>query len=120
PIGISSMSAEWEGVRGTDFTAFFTDDCEAAGLGACDTAIAAKLRSARERAMDAPALARLAMVNRAVNGAIRYKSDAGNWGVEDKWATPAEMALAGTGDCEDYAIAKMWMLRALGFSEDQL
>lgn len=120
PIGSTSMSRDWDLVRQTDFTAFFTDDCEMAGLDACDSALAAKLKAVRERAVDMSPAVQLAMVNRAVNGAIRYRSDAGNWGVEDKWATPSEVALAGAGDCEDFAIAKMWMLRSLGFSEDQL
>lgn len=120
PIGSTSMSRDWDLARQTDFTAFFTDDCEIAGLEACDSALAVKLKNIRERVMGMPPLMQLAMVNRAVNGAIRYKSDMGNWGVEDKWATPSEVALAGAGDCEDFAIAKMWMLRSLGFSEDQL
>lgn len=42
-----------------------------------------------------------------------WKSDAANWKEEDKWATPLEFCFKG-GDCEDYAIAKMLTLKALG------
>ena len=42
-----------------------------------------------------------------------WKPDKTNWGAEDQWATPLEFCLKG-GDCEDYAIAKMFSLKALG------
>ena len=38
----------------------------------------------------------------------------------DHWANPSEMARKGAGDCEDFAIAKLWMLRALGLPADKL
>jgi predicted transglutaminase-like cysteine proteinase len=60
------------------------------------------------------------MINQRINGAIRYKSDHANWGMVDHWATPSDIARNGAGDCEDYAITKMWMLRALGFAPEQL
>jgi predicted transglutaminase-like cysteine proteinase len=53
-------------------------------------------------------------VNAAVNRAIAFRSDDLVWGVEDYWASPAETAAKGAGDCEDFAIAKFGMLRALG------
>ena len=37
-----------------------------------------------------------------------------HWRVEDYWATPAEFLSSNAGDCEDYAIAKYFMLRELG------
>lgn len=57
----------------------------------------------------------LKLVNREVNRAIRYRSDKG-----DQWQTLAQSAARGTGDCEDYAIAKMQLLAELGFTPDQL
>lgn len=53
-------------------------------------------------------------VNAAVNLAIAFRSDDVVWGVPDYWASPAETAAKGAGDCEDFAIAKFGMLRALG------
>ncbi len=41
-------------------------------------------------------------------------TDLAHWRVEDYWATPAEFLSSNAGDCEDYAIAKYFMLRELG------
>lgn len=57
----------------------------------------------------------LALVNRVVNTAIRYTADRG-----DVWSTAIVTAARGTGDCEDYAILKHWLLVNLGFSAEQL
>ncbi len=51
-------------------------------------------------------------VNRAFNSK-RYILDANNWGEDDYWATPYQF-LKKNGDCEDYAIAKYYSLKALG------
>ncbi len=56
--------------------------------------------------------AQLKEVNRAMNGK-RYTLDINNWGEEDFWATPYQF-LKKNGDCEDYAISKYMVLRALG------
>jgi predicted transglutaminase-like cysteine proteinase len=42
------------------------------------------------------------------------------WGQEDYWATPVEFLIKGTGDCEDFAIAKYFTLKAMGLSDDKL
>lgn len=47
---------------------------------------------------------------------LPYVSDLANWGMADRWETPAEMFARG-GDCEDYALTKYFALRDLGFSE---
>jgi len=48
-----------------------------------------------------------------------YIIDQINWGLEDYWETPFEF-MSVNGDCEDYAIAKYYSLRALGVPEDRL
>ncbi len=50
---------------------------------------------------------------------LPFRSDAARWGVEDYWASPEEF-LASGGDCEDYALAKMAVLRRLGWREEAL
>ena len=60
----------------------------------------------------------VAEVNRYMNRK-RYVIDPVNYGVADYWATPLQF-LAKNGDCEDYAIAKFFSLRALGFDNDVL
>jgi predicted transglutaminase-like cysteine proteinase len=57
-------------------------------------------------------VARAARVNATLNE-IAYRSDERLWDASDYWATPAEF-LARGGDCEDFAIAKYFMLRELG------
>jgi predicted transglutaminase-like cysteine proteinase len=64
--------------------------------------------------------ARVGEVNRAVNLAIRPVSDFAKYGVPDLWATPLMTFATGTGDCEDYAIAKYMALREAGMADDDL
>lgn len=54
-------------------------------------------------------LARIGWINRAVNQSIRYVNED-----VDYWASPAETFTTGTGDCEDFALAKMAVLEAIG------
>jgi predicted transglutaminase-like cysteine proteinase len=71
----------------------------------------ARRQSARER---------LGTVNAWVNHAIAYMPDVPNYGVADYWGTARESLTRGHGDCKDYAIAKMELLRALGVASDDL
>ncbi|MFO0390083.1 MAG: transglutaminase-like cysteine peptidase [Alphaproteobacteria bacterium] len=48
-----------------------------------------------------------------------YIVDQLNWGMEDFWETPHEF-ISVNGDCEDYAIAKYYSLKALGVSLDKM
>jgi predicted transglutaminase-like cysteine proteinase len=59
--------------------------------------------------------ARLDAVNRAVNEAIRYQSDAQQFGEADRWLSPLAAFTSRLGDCEDYVIAKYFALREAGF-----
>ena len=58
--------------------------------------------------------ARLQAVNEGVNALLTYASDDETYGVGDHWATLQESLARGKGDCEDIAIAKMWLLNAAG------
>ncbi len=60
-----------------------------------------------------PKREQLDQVNRHMN-LFRYVLDPINWGVHDYWEIPKEF-FARFGDCEDYAIAKYFTLRALGW-----
>lgn len=48
-----------------------------------------------------------------------YREDMANWGKADYWAIPAQF-IAKSGDCEDYAIAKYFTLKALGFDPQKM
>ena len=52
-------------------------------------------------------------VNRVLNR-IAFVNDAAHWGEEDYWATPAESVASNGADCEDYTIAKYFLLKELG------
>lgn len=59
-------------------------------------------------------------VNGYINKKIKYKTDKQTSGKSDYWASPAETFSTGFGDCEDYAIAKYFSLKALGFRENDM
>jgi len=52
-------------------------------------------------------------VNQMLNR-IKFVDDATHWGEEDYWATPAEAVGSGGADCEDFSIAKYFLLKELG------
>lgn len=57
----------------------------------------------------------LANANLEVNSNVQYTTDIQQYGQEEYWA------VAGTrGDCEDYALAKLKMLRDLGWPKETL
>lgn len=62
--------------------------------------------------------ARIGLINRAVDLAVRPVSDQTQWGVEDHWSDPLETLHSSSGDCEDYAIVKYAALLAAGLSKD--
>lgn len=98
---------------------------ESVALAAC-TANAAKctsaaLRSWRELQLQARPLNRLDRL-RAVNEFFNrwpYKSDDEAYGRREYWASPTDF-MTHSGDCEDYAIAKYFALRQLGFAKEEL
>ena len=61
----------------------------------------------------------LAGVN-ALGNRIPYIDDQTHWGQSEYWATPAEFVASGGGDCEDFAIAKYFALRAAGVTGEHL
>ncbi|HWA37898.1 MAG TPA: transglutaminase-like cysteine peptidase [Burkholderiales bacterium] len=55
----------------------------------------------------------LAEVNRTLNR-IRFVEDVAHWKEVDYWATPAESVGSNGADCEDFSIAKYFLLKELG------
>lgn len=51
---------------------------------------------------------------------LPFVSDLAHWGVEDYWASPAEMFASNGGDCEDFSIAKYFALKELGVPIERL
>ena len=65
-------------------------------------------------------VARADAVNRYVNRRVQFTDDWRQYGRNDLWSAASETLSRGKGDCEDYAIAKLQMLRAAGISERDL
>ena len=63
---------------------------------------------------------RLDAVNRYVNARVEFTDDSRQFGAADLWLAAAETLRRGRGDCEDYAIAKLQMLRHAGFADKDL
>jgi len=62
---------------------------------------------------------KLNVVNTWVNY-TKYKSDKAVYGVSDYWATLYEFIGKNKGDCEDYTIAKYYILKELGVDPKQM
>lgn len=68
---------------------------------------------------DADEMTKLNKVNSWINY-IKYESDEKLYGVSDYWATLYEFVGRGKGDCEDYTIAKYYILKELGISPKKM
>jgi predicted transglutaminase-like cysteine proteinase len=97
PVAHTPLDARWQAAT--------------VALGKSEGPWRALLQSARS---DDPR-AQLARVNAWVNQRIRFAPDSG-----DHWASASQSLRSAKGDCEDYAIAKMQLLRALGYRSDDL
>ena len=69
---------------------------------------------------DRSALDRLDAVNRYVNARVTFTDDSRQYRTVDLWSAAGETLRRGRGDCEDYAIAKLQMLRHAGFADRDL
>lgn len=63
---------------------------------------------------------KLNAANQFFNKNVAFKSDQDHWKQEDYWATPIESLGTGAGDCEDFAIAKYFTLKAMGVDTSKL
>ena len=57
---------------------------------------------------------RAAFVNIVINRSVAYALDSPTGAAGDAWSTPFETLARGAGDCEDFAIAKFYLLIASG------
>lgn len=85
---------------------------------ACTAAGLKSWREVSEAAKGKPELEVLKTVNRYFNR-WPYRIDRELYGVSEFWATPQEF-MKRSGDCEDYSIAKFFILRDLGYPNDKV
>ena len=64
-------------------------------------------------------LEKLEKVNEFFNN-VPYSRDIQTYGVTDYWATPFEFLARDKGDCEDYVIAKYFVLKRLGIQSSKM
>ena len=83
------------------------------GVGGTAAAYAASLRGISDTA-------KAEAVNRYVNRRVQFVDDSRQYGKADLWSAASETLRRGRGDCEDYAIAKLQMLRAAGIADRDL
>ena len=86
---------------------------EHAAVGGSAAAFAASLRGK-------DSFERLEAVNWYVNKRVQFTDDDKQYGRADVWSTANETLNRGKGDCEDYAIAKLAMLRRAGIADRDL
>jgi predicted transglutaminase-like cysteine proteinase len=86
----------------------------------CKSAAFRALSEALKTAKQMPLKERIEILNLAVNRAIRFTEDAALYRRADHWATFKETITRGRGDCEDYALTKMWLFRAAGIPPDAI
>lgn len=94
------------------------DDCATPADEIAETCRTSDWRAAVAQLRGRSAAEQVSGVQRLVNR-LRYVPDQQNWGVADRWETPAEMFARG-GDCEGFALTKYFALRELGFDEAAL
>ena len=100
PIPRSSLDRRWRKVAN-------------GAVGATSAAYASGLA-------DQSPIARLEAVNRYVNARVAFIDDSRQYGLSDHWTSAADTLRRGRGDCEDYAIAKLQLLRRAGFADKDL
>lgn len=100
PIGHSPLDDRWNRVAATGVS------------GRAETFVAG-LHGNDERS-------RIEAVNAYVNARVAFTSDSRLFGVADRWSSANDTLARGRGDCEDYALAKLAMLRRAGFADRNL
>ena len=109
PVGPLSAFGQWETASAVDAPG------ESCWMDLCETRKGRQLLDVVQKARQMSPESALNYVNRKVNALIAYRSDRG-----DQWASLTETALRGTGDCEDYALAKRALLIGAGFDADRI
>jgi predicted transglutaminase-like cysteine proteinase len=118
PVAAGGLSEKWHHVEAAiarDFAVIA--QCHADGT--CPVA-AQRLIDIIAEGAGRSGRARVGLINRAADLAIRPVSDEMQWGVADHWSDPFETLLSNRGDCEDYAILKYAALLQAGIPRDDV
>jgi predicted transglutaminase-like cysteine proteinase len=88
------------------------------GARAAETVVAWRLLI--EESRDLPDQDKINKVNTFFNRRMLFQDDIVVWQTLDYWATPLELMGRGSGDCEDFSIAKYITLQMMGVGNDKL
>ena len=95
-------------------------DCDDTPGTLCDTKLSGEWQETLEHARGLKGAEQIAWLNQRVNQLVRYKSDSEAHGVAEQWSTAQETMARRSGDCEDYAVLKMALLRQLAFKSEDM
>ncbi|HEX2257861.1 MAG TPA: transglutaminase-like cysteine peptidase [Afifellaceae bacterium] len=112
PFRTLPMADRWKMILADNGEVLLKQDCRSSD--SCRGSLIGKLSATVDVAAKLPLQARLQLINSTVNAAITYRSDRRAYGKIDHWASFTEIVERSAGDCEDYAIMKMWLLKAAG------
>ena len=88
------------------------------GARAAETVAAWRLLMEESRAL--PDQDKINKVNTFFNRRMLFQDDIVVWQTSDYWTTPLEFMGRGTGDCEDFSIAKYMTLQLMGIGNEKL
>lgn len=117
-VGNTAIMQRWRNILSERADRNILLDCTSGDF--CDLPRVAAMRAEVKRLKSASRALQVRAVNEFVNRNLRYASDLSVYGVSDHWASLREFLEHGRGDCEDFAIAKLWMLTALGVPLDSI
>ncbi|MEP1207698.1 MAG: transglutaminase-like cysteine peptidase [Rhizobiaceae bacterium] len=109
PFANIATADKWKRAR-QGVAARFNHNC--GGSAECKTR-KASVKRLLKRGTKLSFFQKLNEVNSAANRLIDYQPDVKTYRSRDHWALPSESLRRGLGDCEDYVILKMAMLKAL-------
>lgn len=114
PFAAISVRSQWDRVRVQKLPesgACVTSKCSLRVKAVRDAVARGKQRNFADK---------LALANSVANAMITYQSDRVTYLSFDHWASAKETIQRGAGDCEDFAILKQAMLRAMGVPDKSL
>jgi predicted transglutaminase-like cysteine proteinase len=122
PVNLTDggVVTKWQGLDARTSADFNTIMPCGADPIACTSPEALQFIALVEQARQHDGLALLGDVNRSVNMSVRFMTDLAQYGQQDVWSSPLETLATGNGDCEDYAILKLAVLRAAGIDPNDL
>ena len=103
---------KWWQAREPGTAAFLKGYC--AGEDICSDKRFSQLRATVAKARTMPPARKIEAANRAVNSVLSYREEDPFAAEPDHWQSFMETIDRGAGDCEDYAIMKYHVLRAMG------